>query len=151
MRVLFVEDDDNKRNSVIAYLSSVFKDDISISIGMSIASGVQLAIDEKFDVIILDMTIPNFDKTDGKDGGQSFKNGGEFIIRELIDEGVLFKCLILTQYETFNNETIDQISERIKTKCGVNYLGYVKYNKLNEEWKGQLVKLLQDVKNFNNR
>ena len=52
MRVLFVEDDDNKRNSVIAYLSSVFKDDISISIGMSIASGVQLAIDEKFDVII---------------------------------------------------------------------------------------------------
>ena len=69
----------------------------------------------------------------------------------MIDEGVLFKCLILTQYETFNNETIDQISERIKTKCGVNYLGYVKYNKLNEEWKGQLVKLLQDVKNFNNR
>ena len=59
MRVLFVEDDDNKRNSVIAYLSSVFNDDISISIGMSIASGVQLAIDEKFDVIILDMTIPN--------------------------------------------------------------------------------------------
>lgn len=50
MRVLFVEDDDNKRNSVIAYLSSVFNDDISISIGMSIASGVQLAIDEKFDV-----------------------------------------------------------------------------------------------------
>ena len=57
----------------------------------------------------------------------------------------------MLEYETFNNETIDQISERIKTKCGVNYLGYVKYNKLNEEWKGQLVKLLQDVKNFNNR
>ena len=117
---------------------------------MSIESGVQLGVDHDYDLILLDMTIPNFDKTDGKNGGISFKNGGEIIVRELIDEGVTFKCAILTQYETFNNETIEEISERIKEKCGENYLGYIKYNILDEEWKDNLIKLFKNVKSTNN-
>ena len=55
--------------------------------------------------------------------------------------------MVLTQYETFNNETIDQISNRIKQKCGNNYLGYVKYSTLNNEWKDQIKKIIAYVKN----
>ena len=149
MKILFVEDDDHKRKSVEDFLRSAICD-LSIDVGMSIESGVQLGVDHDYDLILLDMTIPNFDKTDGKNGGISFKNGGEIIVRELIDEGVTFKCAILTQYETFNNETIEEISERIKEKCGENYLGYIKYNILDEEWKDNLIKLFQNVKNTNN-
>ena len=149
MKILFVEDDDHKRKSVEDFLRSVICD-LSIDVGMSIESGVQLGVDRDYDLILLDMTIPNFDKTDGRNGGISFKNGGEIIVRELLDEGVTFKCAILTQYETFNNETIEEISERIQKKCGENYLGYIKYNILDEEWKDNLIKLFQNVKNTNN-
>ena len=149
MKILFVEDDDHKRKSVEDFLRSAICD-LSIDVGMSIESGVQLVVDHDYDLILLDMTIPNFDKTDGKNGGISFKNGGEIIVRELIDEGVTFKCAILTQYETFNNETIEEISERIKEKCGENYLGYIKYNILDEEWKDNLIKLFKNVKSTNN-
>lgn len=148
MKILFIEDDDYKRNSVIAFLKENFED-ISIDTGISVESGVQQGVDNHYDLILLDMTIPNFDKTAASGGGQSFKNGGEIIVRELLDEGILFKCAILTQYETFNDETIEQISDRITHRCGSNYLGYVKYNKLDEEWKDKLKKLLQNVKNTN--
>ncbi len=147
MNILIVEDDDKKRGSVLSYLYQEF-DGLKIDEGYSVESGVQKAVDNQYDLIILDMTIPNFDKTDGKNGGNSYKNGGEIIVRELIDEDIEFRCIVLTQYETFNNETIDQISNRIKQKCGNNYLGYVKYSTLNNEWKEQIKKIIAYVKNI---
>ncbi len=147
MNILLVEDDDKKRGSVLSYLHQEFSN-LKIDEGYSVESGVQKAIDNQYDLIILDMTIPNFDKTDGKNGGNSYKNGGEIIVRELKDEDIEFRCMILTQYETFNNETIDQISNRIKKKCGNDYLGYVKYNTLNNEWKEQIKNIIAYVKNI---
>lgn len=149
MKLLLVEDDDKKRNGVLSYLRSQF-DNVEIDEGLSVESGVQLGVDNSYDLIILDMTIPNFDKTDGKNGGVSFKNGGEIIVRELIDEGVSFKCVVLTQYETFNNETIDEISNRIQTKCGENFLGYIKYSTLDDEWKEKLKNVILYVKDIIN-
>lgn len=150
MRILFIEDDKYKRESVIVFIKSLYPN-TEIDTAVSYESGVQMGVDNQYDLILLDMTIPNFDTSEGRPGGQSFKNGGEMIVRELLDEEICFRCAVLTQYETFNNETIDQISERISMRCGNKYLGYIKYNKLDEEWKENLKKLLQYVKSNNNR
>lgn len=149
MKLLLIEDDDKKRNSVLSFINSEIPDN-SVDEGFSVESGVQLAVDNPYDLIILDMTIPNFDKTGGRNGGNSFKNGGEIIVRELLDEDVHFKCVVLTQYETFNNETIDEISNRIKSRCGENYLGYIKYSTLDDEWKKQLKQVIANVKDITN-
>lgn len=146
MRVLLVEDDEHKRKDVSDVLRS-FEEIMHLDQAYSVASGVQKAIDNSYDLILLDMTIPNFDQEDGSEGGQSFKNGGELIVRELIDEGVDFMCAVITQYETFNNETIDEISKRIFDMCDEKYFGFVKYSTMNEDWKEKLKKLMQDVKN----
>lgn len=149
MKILFIEDDKYKRESVIVFIKSL-QPNTEIDTAASYESGVQMGVDNQYDLILLDMTIPNFDTSEGRTGGQSFKNGGEMIVRELLDEDIDFRCVVLTQYETFNNESIDQISERISLRCGDKYLGYIKYNKLDEEWKDNLKQLLQDVKSNNN-
>lgn len=149
MKILFIEDDKYKRESVIVFIKSL-QPNTEIDTAASYESGVQMGVDNQYDLILLDMTIPNFDTSEGRTGGQSFKNGGEMIVRELLDEDIDFRCVVLTQYETFNNETIDQISERISLRCGDKYLGYIKYNKLDEEWKDNLKQLLRDVKSNNN-
>lgn len=149
MKILFIEDDKYKRESVIVFIKSLHPN-TEIDTAASYESGVQKGVDNQYDLILLDMTIPNFDTSEGRTGGQSFKNGGEMIVCELLDEDIDFRCAVLTQYETFNNETIDQISERISMRCGDKYLGYIKYNKLDEEWKDNLKLLLQDVKSNNN-
>lgn len=145
MRVLLVEDDEHKRKDVSDVLRA-FEEIIHLDQAFSVASGVQMAVANSYDLILLDMTIPNFDQEDGAEGGQSFKNGGELIVRELIDEGIDFMCAVITQYETFNNETIDEISKRISDMCVEKYFGFVKYSTMNEDWKKKLNKIMHNVK-----
>lgn len=147
MRILLVEDDEHKMNDIIAFLDSI-KKNIVISTARSVESGVQSAVDNPYDLILLDMTIPNFDITEKSDGGKSYKNGGEIIVKELLDEEVKFRCAVITQYETFNNETIEQISQRILQLCGDNYLGYVKYSTNKDSWKQKLKDLIENVENI---
>lgn len=146
MKILLVEDDKHKMNDIIAYLAT-FEKQIDVDTARSIESGVRFAVDNSYDLILLDMTIPNFDITEKSDGGKSYKNGGEIVIKELLDEEVDFRCAIITQYETFNNETIDQISQRISRLCQKNYFGYVKYSTDNDMWKEKLKKLIENVEN----
>ncbi|MCQ2320627.1 MAG: response regulator [Bacteroidales bacterium] len=146
MKILLVEDDEHKMNDIITYLKTIIKD-VIIDTAYSIASGVGAAIDNQYDIILLDMNIPNFDITETSDGGKSYKNGGEIIVKELLDEDVDFRCAIVTQYETFNNETIDQIGQRMKELCGDNYFGYVKYSTSDNSWKDSLKKLIEHVEN----
>ena len=144
MRILLVEADDHKMNDIIGYIRTLNMT-IEISTARSVESGVQSAIDNSFNLLLLDMTIPNFDITEKSDGGKSYKNGGEIIVKELLDEDVDFNCAVITQYETFNNETIDQIGLRIQRLCGKKYFGFVKYNTSNESWKNDLKQMLENV------
>ncbi|SEA55038.1 Response regulator receiver domain-containing protein [Xylanibacter ruminicola] len=147
MKILLVEDDEHKTNDIITYIESMNKM-IDVSTARSVESGVQAAVDDQYDLILLDMTIPNFDITEKSDGGKSYKNGGEIIVKELLDEEVEFRCAVITQYETFNNETIDQISARIGKLCGENYLGYVKYSTNTESWRQGLKEYIEYVENL---
>ena len=146
MKILLVEDDEHKMNDIITYLKTTIKN-VNVDTACSIASGVETAIDNQYDLILLDMTIPNFDITETSDGGKSYKNGGEIIVKELLDEEIDFRCAIITQYETFNNETIDQIGQRMKELCGDNYFGYVKYSTSDNSWKDSLKKMIEYVAN----
>ena len=71
-------------------------------------------------------------------------------MRELLDEEVPFKAVIISQYETFNNETVEQIDARLKGLCSSNYLGWIKYSTKNIDWKEKLNKIINDVINTNN-
>ena len=147
MRILLVEDDEHKMNDIISYIDTL-KKGIVVETARSVESGVQSAVDNQYDLILLDMTVPNFDITEKSDGGKSYKNGGEIIVKELLDEEVEFRCAVITQYETFNNETIDQISQRIRQLCGDDYLGYVKYSTNMESWRQGLKDLIEHVENL---
>ncbi len=149
MKLLLVEDDEHKMNDIISFIDTL-KKNIIVEIARSVESGVQAAVDNRYDLVLLDMTIPNFDITEKSDGGKSYKNGGEIIVKELIDEEVAFRCAVITQYETFNNETIDQISQRIRQLCGDNYLGYVKYSTNTESWRQGIKELIEHVENIIN-
>ena len=150
MKILLVEDDEHKMKDIIQFLEST-KKGVVIDTAFSVESGVQKGVDAQYDLILLDMTIPNFDITDTSDGGKSYKNGGEIIVKELVDEDVVFRCAIITQYETFNNETIEQISSRVHSLCGDNYFGYIKYSTSDDAWKDSLKKLIEYVANSLNR
>lgn len=134
LKILIIEDDDHKCSEITTFLKESFPK-IFLKFGKSYQSGIQEATSAQYDLLLLDMSIPNFDINENEDGGSILKNGGELIIMELIDENVNFKCLILTQYETFNDETLDAIDLRLKENCGDKYIGCIRYSAWKDDWK----------------
>lgn len=148
MRILIVEDDAEKAKSIESYISEKFSSN-STNVVQSYHDGVEYAMNGKYDIIILDMSIPAFE---GQDScrGETLKNGGEIIVRELLDEDIKFRCLVITQYETFNNESLETIDKRLRKLCGNSYLGCIKYDTYNDDWKDKLKNVLENVFGINN-
>lgn len=150
IKVLLVEDDRNKANTIITFLQETYLD-IIIEHAMSYQSGVELAMTKSFDLLLLDMSIPNYDADRDNSSEDTLKNGGELIIYELLDEDVDFDCTIITQYETINDEPLSVIDERLRRLCSNKYHGYVQYQTYNDEWKKNLKINIDYVINTNNR
>lgn len=149
MRILIVEDDMFKSNDLKSFIEKHFKDSMII-VAKSYQTGCNAAFNEKFDLLILDMSIPNFDIGDGENGGYTLKNGGELIMRELLDERRAFNAVIVSQYETFGGETIEQIDNRLKKLCSLNYYGWITYSTSNNDWQEKLLNTIKNVINTNN-
>lgn len=146
IKILLIEDNEIKSEAIRNFLNESFED-ICIDVARSYNSGVDHAMSNRYTLILLDMTIPNFDVTDTETGGETLKNGGEIIVEELMDEKIEFDCTVITQYETFNNETLSTIDERLKSLCGKHYHGCIKYDSYNDVWKELLKTNIQNAVN----
>ena len=146
MKILLVEDDGYKAQALSEWLKSNFSD-LEIVSTSSYKEGCLTALDGFFDLLILDMTLP-LRVSEGRSSKETLVNGGELIIRELLDEGMEFKALIITQYETFNGETIEAIEERLIKMCGDRFLGCVGYNSQDDSWKTNLKNIMSYAEGF---
>lgn len=135
MKILVVEDDFNKLADVKKLLNDNFPK-IQIDEVASYNKATELCYKKSYDFLLLDMNIPVYERNDPDKS--IIDNGGEMIIRELISEDIQIKFIILTQYETIGNETIDVINQRLKSFCPNIYCGYVSYSTINDNWKQEL-------------
>ena len=149
MKILIVEDDLFKLNALKCFIEKHFKD-CKIDIARSYQTGCDAAFSDKYDLLILDMTLPNFDIVNNDNGGNTLKNGGELIMRELLEENVFFNAVIISQYETFGGETIEQIDNRLKSLCSSKYHGWITYSTNNNDWQEKLLNTIKNVIDSNN-
>lgn len=144
MRILLVEDDGYKSAAIEQWIEATYED-IDVTLADSYKDGCVAALDEKFDLLILDMSLPARTQKAGA-SKDTIVNGGELIIRELLDEDEDFYAVILTQYETFNGETIEAIEDRLRQMCGDKFAGCISYNSQDDSWKNNLKLVLDHVK-----
>ena len=147
MRILLVEDDGYKSTAIKQWIDATYND-MDVKLAVSYKDGCVAALDETFDLLILDMSLPARTQSVGA-GKDTIVNGGELIIRELLDEEEDFYAVILTQYETFNGETIEAIEDRLRQMCGDKFAGCISYNSQDDSWKNNLQAVLDDVKGIN--
>lgn len=143
MRILLVEDDGYKSTAIKQWIETEYND-VEIELAVSYRDGCLAALDSSFDLLILDMALPGRTQKVGT-SKDTIVNGGELIIREMLDEHVPFKAVILTQYETFNGETIEAIEERLSSICGKGFYGCISYNSQDDSWKDNLKAILDNV------
>lgn len=99
-----------------------------------------------YDIILLDVSMPNYDQKEEENGGQPKPLAGMSILRYMLLAGVQTKVVVVTMYENFvDGVKIRQLDRNFKAQYPDNYEGYVYYSHKNNDWKKSLKKLMDNV------
>lgn len=146
MRVLIIEDDKIK----IEKLSDFFSNS-SFSIRDSYHSGLKELMDSSidYDVLILDMTIPLWDKNHSDLGGNFEQFGGERILREMKRRKISLPTILFTMFDVFPSEagnlTFQELDTHLKNQFQSFFLGSVFFNASENNWKVALQEYLKNI------
>src|SRR5690606_11551523 len=141
MKILLIEDDKKKIEDIKEFLLS-FYNYSSLVIKESYQSGLRELIKNKYDLLLLDMSIPTWDKSIDEPGGNFEKFGGYKILKEITRKKKPIKTILITMFDDFGESdtsiTLSQLDNLLKTEFPNIYIGAVYYNTREEKWKSDL-------------
>lgn len=148
MRVLIVEDDENKRKQLSLVVKEVAPE-TQLTECRSYNSGLREVLKSSHELILLDMTMPTYDIGLEEDGGRPQHYAGRAILRQMQRHGVSTPVVIVTQYDVFGEGqdrlTRAELDEQLQREHAGNYQGTVYYNAAVEGWKPDLGRLVNRV------
>ena len=146
MRLLLVEDDENKR---IRLLNTLQPFAPAVDCAGSYQGGLKALLQCRYDAVILDMTLPTFDISEDDDGGRPQALGGRELLRQMKRRRMKSPVVVVTQFDQFGERrdalTRQQLDSELRTQHGDIYIGLVFYDSTTEGWKEQLSALLSGV------
>ncbi len=142
MRILLVEDDDNKRNRIVSAIANGVPG-IEITEVRSILAAEDALDHYGFDLVVLDMSIPTFEISPEEDGGSFEALGGQELLRYMKRYKISAPVVVVTQFSTFgagkDARTLAQLNIQLRKEHGAGYRGAIYYDTASDEWKMQLV------------
>ncbi len=139
--IIVIEDDFKKKEDIRKFLSSELQIN-NIVIKESYQSGLRELIKTKYDLLLLDMSIPTWDKSINEPGGNFEKFGGYKILKEITRKKKPIKTILITMFDDFGESdtsiTLSQLDNLLKTEFPDIYIGAVYYNTREEKWKADL-------------
>lgn len=146
MRLLIVEDDEEKASRLSEFMATTYGPEGTVT-ARSLQTGLRAALEEPFDLLLLDMTMTNFDRTVKEDGGRPHHFAGREILRQLQRENIQLSTIVVTQFGRFGEEaeamTLTELETELVSKYP-DYLGTVHYRANADNWKLQLETLIAD-------
>lgn len=148
MRVLVVEDDENKRQQLVRFL--LHKDHtMPITQMRSYQSGLREILTRQFDRILLDMSMPTYDKSENETGGRFRPFAGREIMEQMDRRGLRTPVIVVTQFESFgegaSRMALHELEERLKADFPAIFWGTVYYNPALNTWADSLTRLLSNI------
>jgi CheY-like chemotaxis protein len=145
-KILIIEDDKIKIERLKDYFINS-----EITIKESFHAGV-LELKKNFsnyDFLILDMTIPLWEKGNNDLGGNYEQFGGERVLREIKRKKLYLPTILFTMFDVFPTPdetlTFNEIDNIFKIKFPEFYKGAVFYNANEENWKSDLSYLISNI------
>jgi CheY-like chemotaxis protein len=147
-KILIIEDDKQKIERLLLFFS-----DKEVVHKESFQSGLQelKKSHQEFDLLILDMTIPLWEKGKNDLGGNYEQFGGERILREMKRRKLFLPTILFTMFDIFPNKggsiTFSEMNTYFKKDFEEFYIGAVYYNSTEENWKTEMIKLISSISN----
>ena len=146
MKILLVEDDDNKRLRLLGILQAI---GFEVELAASCQRGLKALLCSRYDAIVLDMTLPTFDISEEDDGGRPQALGGQELLRQMKRRGIASPVVVVTQFDQFGERqdalTRQQLDTELRTHHGDIYAGLVFYDSTSDGWKEQLTLVLSQA------
>ncbi len=145
MRILVVEDDENKRTQLLQFLGGAVPDG-AFTIARSLNSGVRQIRQQCFDLVILDMTLPNYDASPDEPADDTHIFGGREFLSQMERFDIITPVVVFTQFEVFGKTPsemkIEDLDRELKEEFTESYKGTVYYHASLDSWKSQLIYFL---------
>jgi len=148
MKILIAEDDEDKIQDIIELLESHY-DECDISTARSLQSGLDKVLGESFELALLDMTMPNYDRTVTDDGGRPHAFAGREILRQMKRRRVATPAIVVTHFHRFGPEddftTLEQLKLELVSRFP-NYIGTVRYRGNVDDWRSELIGFIDQAR-----
>ncbi|MEO8467739.1 MAG: hypothetical protein ABI640_20635 [Gammaproteobacteria bacterium] len=146
MKVLLIDDDPDKRDRIAALVREVTGMGTVIDPAESLRSGLRkLLSPDKFDLVLLDMSMPSFDiGSHEPEGGSPESFAGRDLLEQMRLRGISTPTVVVTQYRMFDrgSVTLENLDAEFSAKFSEFYRGAVYYNSATEGWRKQLTTYL---------
>lgn len=144
MLIYIVEDDFLKASRLMTFLNENIQG-AQTSIFGSFQSGLKAIQLATPDLVILDMTLPTFDRAGSDREGRLRPLGGYDLMRKLVHHSVQVSVVVVTQLETFG-EGVDQVTfpelvDRCRRDFPTIFRGAVYFRQAGSAWQHELLKL----------
>jgi len=147
-KVLFIEDNLIKAESVQNLIKSNFSS-FEICLKDSFRSGLKELMFNSYDILLLDMSLPTWERGGLKKQEGFERFGGETIMREMKRKNKLVSTIVITMFSEFGigKSFIDlvDLDTHLKAEFGSFYKGYVKYSSSERKWEDELSNLLKSL------
>lgn len=153
MKIILIEDDKKKIDDIKSFLQTNY-DFHELMVKESYQSGLRELLKNKYDLLLLDMSVPTWDKSIDEPGGNFEKFGGIKILKEITRKKKAVDTILITMFDDFgesdNSITLSQIDQALTDEFPSFYKGAVYYNTREDKWKTDLNTFIEQYKNFMN-
>lgn len=148
MKVLIIDDSEYKVESLQALLGETSLAS-EVKVAKSFQSGIRALQEFRPDLVLLDMTLPTSERSDGHLEGRTRLFGGRELLAEMEFASLSPKVIIVTQFDHFGEPptsiTLKELLNQLKNRFPTLVIGGVYYDNLNSGWTDELRPLLQQL------
>ena len=145
--VHIVEDNTFKATSISDFLKGEFGEILCTSVYGSFQSALRAIEVSVPDLIVLDMTLPTFDRKPNSREGRMRPIGGYDLMHKMKHRSLTAAVIVVTQLEQFGEGEEEVSFSEITTRCKRDFpdffLGSVYYDQGGLNWQGELTSLVQ--------
>ncbi|OZC37707.1 hypothetical protein B9Q17_14275 [Marinobacter vinifirmus] len=147
MKIYIIEDNLVKVEKIKSFLNDEMPTSSKVSFYYSFNSGLKAIKEAPPDLILLDMTLPTFDRRPNVREGRSRPLGGYDIMRKMKLFNINSKVIVITQLESFGEGSEKVGFEELTDQCWEEFpdffLGSVYFDQSGSAWTANLRHILR--------
>jgi CheY-like chemotaxis protein len=153
MKILIIEDDEDKLLQMTTLLSEALVAEVVVA--RSFAEGLRaLASNQKYDVLLLDMSMPNFNISSREPtGGVPESFAGRDFLAQMKLRSISTPTIVVTMFDSFGDEnsrvSIEALTDQLRKEYSPPFVDLVYYNSRKEGWRAALRGAIEKITNTN--